>query len=204
MALATPQTLETDETRLRANLSGSADLFGPALRAASGGYRRGLREDLELDVDLSYAQIIEESTADTFRGIGMGRVGGKYRPTRAANLALVAGMGGGYSPAAGPYVSGDLGAVVGYENRYVVPYLRAGVFGSVPLNPRAVNVSGVEDGSMNIMDTPENTLGLSLGGGLKIPIRSAALLLGFSSTRVMDNDSQDVFLSLGVGVETAF
>lgn len=203
MALASPQTLQKDEAKLRANVTGSADLFGPAVAAASGGYRRGMDEELELEVDLSYFQVMDRSTANTTRGIAMARVGGKYRPTQSAHLALVAGAGGGYSPAAGAYLSGDLGVVVGYENRYVVPYLSAGVFGSVPLNPRAVNVTGVEDQS-TFMDTPENTVGLSVGAGLKIPVRSAALLLGLSNTRLMDNDSEDDFLSVGAGVETSF
>lgn len=203
MALASPDTLDKEESSVRASVSGATDVFGPALAAGSVGGRRGLGDRLEATADLTYLQVTDKSVAGTNRGIAMARAGAKYRPTQYKHLALVAGLGGGYAPAAGPYLSADAGAVIGYENRYVIPYLSAGAFGSVPLNPSEVDVTGIEDDTTHL-DTPEATIGLTLGVGLKIPVRSAALHFGLTSTRLWDNDSSDAFLSMGAGVETSF
>ena len=203
MPLTSPQTLGEGETVARASGSVSSDLFGPSLAAGTGGVRRGLGNRLELDADLSYAKVMETATAGTSRSIGMLRVGGKYRPTESANLALVAGLGGGYSPAAGPYASTDVGAVLGYDNRYLIPFLSIGAFGSVPLSPNEVDVTGPED-SQQFLDTPEPTLGVTLGAGIKIPVNRLALVMGMASTQIWDSDSNDGFMAFGCGIETSF
>jgi hypothetical protein len=202
MAFTSPKTLEKDHTSIRANLSGVTDAFGPSLAAGSLGVRQGLDERLEVVSDLSYLQVTDKSVANTSRGIAMARVGSKYRPTRTDHLAIVAGLGGGFSPAAGSYLSTDVGVVAGYENRSLIPYVGLCAFGSVPLSPKEIDVTGVED-DKQFKDTPEATFGLSLGAGLKVPIGRVALQFGLTTSRLWDNDSSDGFLSIGAGIETS-
>ena len=203
IALASPDTLNKGETSVRASMSGATDIFGPEVATGSMGLRQGLDERLEVAADISYLQVIDTSVANTNRGVGMARVGTKYRPTSYEHLALVGGVGGGYSPAAGAYLSVDGGAVIGYENPYLVPYVSGGLFGSVPLSPNEIDVTAVDDG-MTYVDTPEATLGLTLSAGLKLPVKTAALHLGFTVTTLRDDDSKDQFLSIAAGVESAF
>jgi hypothetical protein len=201
--ITSPQVLEDGETAVRANVSSSSQLFGPEIIAGSAGVRRGTANNVELVGDLSYAKVNEASAADSNRSIAMGRIGGKVHPTESRNLAITAGIGGGYAPAAGMYASADLGVVVGYENRYVIPFASAGAYTSVPIDPKEVNTTQPGDSEQRL-DTPEKTLGLTIGAGLKIPLDSSALLLGMTWVQVHDNDSHDEFMTIGAGVETTF
>ena len=203
MVLTSPDTVETGETTLRATGSTSSDLFGPSILAGSVGARHGLDDRLEVVGDASFAQVIEASASGTNRGVAMARGGVKYRPTMSPHLAIVSGVGGGYAPAAGSYLSADFGAVVGYENKYVVPFVSASAFGSVPLNPRTVNTTIPAD-TETFEDTPRSTVGLVIGAGLKVPIQTSAVLVGFTNTQLRDSDSSDSFMSLGATVEHTF
>lgn len=135
----------------------------------------------------------------------MARAGVKYRPHESENFALVAGGGAGHSPAAGMYTSADVGLVVGYENRYVVPFVHGGGFASLPLNPKEVNLTAPDDDDEHF-DTPEKTVGLSFGAGLRVPLAhdTTSLLVGLSSTQVWDSDSDNGFMSFSGGIETSF
>ena len=202
-AIASPQVLADGQTTARANVSSSSQLFGPEIVAGSAGIRRGLANNVELVADASYAQVVESSAAGTNRNIAMGRIGGKAHPTESHNLAVTAGVGGGHAPAAGTYASADVGAVVGYENRYLIPFASVGAFASVPIDPKEVDTTQPGDSAQEL-DTPEKTLGLTVGVGLKIPLQTSALLLGMTWVHVRDDDSQDGFMTIGAGVETSF
>ncbi len=202
-AITSPQVLADGQTTVRANVSSSSQLFGPEIVAGSAGMRRGMSNNLELVADTSFAQVVEASAAGTNRNITMGRIGGKAHPTESHNLAVTAGVGGGYAPASGAYASADVGAVVGFENRYLIPFASVGAFASVPLDPKEVNTTQPGDSEQRL-DTPEKTLGLTIGVGLKIPLQTAALLLGMTWVQVRDDDSQDEFMTIGAGVETSF
>lgn len=205
VVLSSPATTAKGGTAVRAQASSASELFGPTVLAGSAGVRHGYSDDLELVIDTSYAQITERSASGTNRGIGMARVGAKYRPFASQHVALIGGVGGGYSPAGGSYSSVDAGAIVGYENRYVVPFLHGGAFASVPLAPKEVNVTSPGDEAEHF-DTPENTAGLTLGAGVRVPlaIDATSILVGVSHTHLWDNDSDNGFLSLTGGVETSF
>ncbi|MCP4448559.1 MAG: hypothetical protein GY811_24965 [Myxococcales bacterium] len=203
--LTSPQTVDNGTTAVRASGSTSSELFGPSIYAGTIGIRHGLADDLELVADSSYAQIAERSAVGTNRAIGMARAGVKYRPHESPNLAVIAGTGGGYSPAAGAYGSADVGVIFGYENRYLVPFVSLGGYASVPLNPREVDVTreGDED---QFLDKPEKTVGATLGAGLRVPLahKATSILVGLSHTTVWDNDSDNGFMSFAGAVETTF
>ncbi len=203
--LTSAQTANSGATFVRAYCSTSSEMFGPSINAGTVGVRHGLKERLEVVADASYAQVGEKSVAGTNRGIAMARVGVKFRPNPSPHIALVAGAGGGYSPAAGVYSSVDAGAVIGYENRYIVPFVAVSGFASIPLNARQVDITTSDD-DMQYFDSPEETVGLTLGAGLRVPlaIQATSLLLGLSNTTVWDNDSSDGFLSVAAGLETSF
>lgn len=203
MVLTSPGTMAKGKTAVRATGSTSSELFGPSILAGTVGARRGMDDRLEIVGDASYAQVVEHSASGTDRGIAMARLGTKYRPMKSPHLALQAGLGGGYAPAGGPYASADVGAVVGFENDYVVPFASAGAFASVPLDPRAVDTT-IPDDTETFEDTPKNTVGLVLGVGLKVPIETSAVMLGITNTQLRDSDSSDSFMSFGATLETSF
>lgn len=203
MGLTSPRVLEDGETTARANISLSSQIFGPDIAAASAGVRRGIAKRLEFVADGSYAKVVERSAAGTNRNIVMARVGVKANPSESSNLAFTAGIGGGYAPAAGMYTSADVGAVVGYENRYFVPFASVGAYVSVPFDPKEVDTTQPDD-SMQEVGTPEKTTGLMIGVGFKVPLETSALLLGLTWVQVSDSDAQDEFMTLGAGVETKF
>ncbi len=202
-AITSPKVLEEGKTVARANVSSSSQIFGPEIVAASAGFRRGTGNHVELVADVSYASVAEASAAGTNRNVTMGRLGGKVHPTESKNLALTAGLGGGYAPAAGMYASADVGAVVGYENRYLIPFASAGAYTSVPIDPKEVDTTQPGD-DVQRLDTPEKTLGLTIGAGVKVPLNTTSLLIGITWVQVHDDDSQDVFMTIGAGIETSF
>ncbi len=103
------------------------------------------------------------------------------------------------------YSSADVGAVIGYENPWVVPFIHGGGFASIPIKPKEVNLTSPGDEDQHF-DTAEKTVGLSLGAGLRVPLalNSTSILVGLSHTHVWDNDSDNGFMSLSGGVETSF
>ncbi len=202
-AVTSPQVLQPGETAARGTISSSSQLFGPEIFAATAGVRRGAHEDLEVVGDASFAKVNEGTAAGTNRNIAMGRIGAKVNPTESPNLAVTAGVGGGYAPASGMYASADVGVVVGYENRYLVPFASFGAFASVPIDPKEVDTTQPSDSEQHV-DTPEKTQGLTIGVGLKRPFETSALFVGITWTKVRDNDSEDEFMSIGVGVEAGF
>jgi hypothetical protein len=55
------------------------------------------------------------------------------------HLALTAGLGGGYAPAAGGFGSADLGRVASYDNCYVIPFGALSGFVSQPVGAKSVD-----------------------------------------------------------------
>lgn len=201
ITLTNPATLDKDETVVRATGSISEEILGPSIVAGSVGARHGIKSRVEVVADISYAQVVEESEAGTNRGIAMGRAGVKLNPKESNHVAVLAGIGGGYAPAGGAYTTADIGFAGGYENPYAIPFVNLGVFASIPLNPKEIDTTllGSSEGHS---DTPKNTFGVTMGAGVKVPINTSAVVFGVNITRLADDDTVEVFLGVGVGIET--
>lgn len=151
-------------------------VFDPGVGLANAGVRRGLKQGIEVNADVTYARVIWDGLPAIDRNIYAGRVGAKlgYR----GMVALTAGMGGGYAPAAGGFTAGDLGIVVSYDNCYVVPFLSASTYLSIPIGARPVNLG---DGWVS---TASTTYGWGMATGLEIPLARQRCREGLTPPRI--------------------
>jgi hypothetical protein len=108
-------------------------------------------------------------------------------------VAVVAGVGGGYAPAAGGFSALDVGAVVAYPNCTVVPFGNLTTFASVPLAAKQVDFRG-PDGSLVASDKAGVTVGWGLGGGIELPLDRDRCRRGLTPPR----------LQLGVGANALY
>jgi hypothetical protein len=206
--LESARTSGTGHTGVDVTASAHANLFGPSLVAMSVRGRQGVTEQIDVTVDGSAARVDEESVAGTERDIYFGRVGAKYNPDHSV-IAFTAGAGGGYAPAGGAFVAGDLGVVIAFENCHFVPFVSLTGFASQPLAPRPIDVTTPDD-DQRVMDTPSTTLGSFLTFGARVPLvplrckrrqPHPAIVFGMGRTTVQDRDARDELLSLGIGID---
>ncbi len=152
-------------------------LFGPHLLAYRGTYRYGLRPDVDLSASPSLLAVRGAKSGDSHPNAYALRLGIKYAPIK--HLALLAGAGGGGS-AAGGFVSPDLGAIVAYENPYVIPFGSARALLSAPVSARTVHFTVEDDADDGPDDAdsapdayrlkPRLTLGVQLALGVRVPL----------------------------------
>jgi hypothetical protein len=165
--------------------------------------------DGEVSVEGAALVVQGDPAAGTNPVLGMGRAG-FHSGDRFFGFA--AGLGGGWS-AAGAFVSPDFALMAGYENCYLVPFasLRASL--SLPIAPRAVDISKVSDGVGAHVLTPRPTAAFSPGLGLKIPVfhrcrevpqSRAALLVGLAWSALVDAEQSDTFFGVGTGIAINF
>ena len=206
LPLESPRPLNEGRTYLGVEGGVASAVFGPDIPGGSLVVRHGLGDDLELRIDASAGWITDASPSLDFRGIASARVGfkGLVSPNF-PHAAWVAGIGGGAS-AAGGFVSGDAGLVFGYENPYIVPFLRMSLVTSVPIAARQVDITdaGAEEPSPTF-DTPHTTFGARLGVGARIPIDPAEITFGLTYLQLVDTRGEDIgIFGLSVGVGTSF
>lgn len=167
--MSSAATLSEDQAAVALTGGLHGAVFGPAAGAIDGRLRLGLRDDLELTVNGGAYIVLEDSVADEHRGIYTGRAGLKYRLHQ--HVAMIAGLGGGLSPAAGVFVGTDFGFVFAYENPYCIPFVALRGFYSIPISPGYVDV-GIEgtDEPGDILVRPADTLGGTLELGIRAPV----------------------------------
>jgi len=209
--LETPAVLAPRETAIAGGGGlgfGSRDL---GFYEAHVRVRRGLSERVEgsLETNAFFSNQPAENAA-TFRAGAKVCVGGA--PARCI-FALTAGLGGG------PYDHGALfaaeaGAIVGWENRWLVPFLSARAGVSAPAGARPVY-----DGNSCDLDKPPpcgaiyNTPSvdgiLSLGGGLRLPLDFGfkprfSLIAAYGFSWVFDPDTLQNVHAISGAAEAAF
>jgi hypothetical protein len=209
---------------MTAGMKGAAltSVFDPGVVAGTGQVRRGVTEHLELDAEVSYGslQIGDGDSSPTHNtSLYAGRAGMKLAANH--HVALTAGLGGGYAPAAGGFGSADLGGIVSYDNCYVIPFSALSGFVSQP-----VGAKDVDFGSHGT-SRARTSMGFSAATGLEVLLlpqrcREGAavpkLQLGFNlnylvsaSTRTETRDGSSSttrpdYVALGIagGVEIPF
>ncbi len=195
MALETPAIVKAGERRGGVQVARHGTIFDGSFDSGTLRLRSGFSERVEIDLDGSV--IDPESSPCRGYNIFLGRVGLKLAPLDTDNFALTAGVGGGYAAAAGKMLSTDVGLMVGFHNRYVVPYLGASTFVSVPIEARPVRTgSDPED-----VDTPSRTAGAQVTVGLALVREDYTLSLGGDSTVMYDADGEQHVLSVGLAFE---
>lgn len=166
LPLESAATLEPGD--LAVQVAGGYD-EGVATKLASAAARArvGLVPMLEAQLDATYVHIEYEDERSPH--LGAGRLGLKVAPIE--HLAFTAGLGFG-SHAHGAFAAIDGGAIVAYENRYLVPWTALRGFVSLPIDPHTITVQAYDDDGelrMFVM-TPPDTWGWQLSTGVRLPI----------------------------------
>ncbi len=182
-------------------------IFGPSVDSGTARVRRGVGDDTDVSVEASVLHVTGDSAVGTKPDVLTGRIGFKHRVL--PFLAFTAGVGGGDSTGGG-FVSPDIGAIVAYENPYVVPFFSVRGSLSQPIGARPVNTTGVTDTS-SYVNTPQLTWIYGATLGLRIPLGWRAddrvrgsLLGGIGLTALGDRIDSYALMSASAGAEIVF
>jgi len=201
-----PASLPRGRSAFGMEAGANAAAFGPTVAAGTARYRRGLTDEVEINVEGSVMGIVEEPAEDVSQLGAVGRLGVHYSPSVfARHVGITAGLGGG-GWAAGGLLAGDLGLIVGYENPYFVPRFGVQFFVSQPIAARAIDTTAQgEDDDPEHRQTPITTYGFQFDAGFKIPIRQAAnLYMGALCHYLTDGVQYEVFWGGMGGFEILF
>jgi len=114
--------------------------------------------------------------------------------SNAAGVAAVfGGLGGGFAPAAGGFAAADAGGALSYPNCYVVPFVNAMIFGSVPIGARQVDFRNA-DGTLQSSDKADPTYGFGFGTGIEIPLSHDRCRAGRTAPRLQLGGALDVLI----------
>ncbi|MBW2736376.1 MAG: hypothetical protein JRH20_28650 [Deltaproteobacteria bacterium] len=212
-SLRSARNLKKGVTSVQAAAHMQGAVFGPEVAGGSVSVHRGITPEIELGVDVTLLEVLGSSGANLDRGIYSGRVEGRFNPQRNHYVALFSGLGGGYAPAGGGFVSGDLGVTLGFENCYVTPFTSLAALVSVPINARPV------DTRVGVSDKPEisqaqTTFGAQYSFGARVPlggwsscpqrVAPVTLAVGMGFTYLNDGDKTQGFLGMSGAVEFRF
>src|SRR5690554_1379062 len=155
------KTLDEGQHAMGAH-AGASSVDALEIFHAAARYRQGVAEGVEVgaDVNLGVVTNMDEAATPVNPLIFSGRVATKWAPAALGDyFAVIGGLGGGTSEA-GQFFSPDLGVIVAYENPYVVPFLSADGFVSVPINAHEIDMSSKDEGAGFNLQTPQTTFGV--------------------------------------------
>jgi hypothetical protein len=201
--MRTPQPVGAGQLAVRIQGGYDTATFGPTLAAGGVGLRRGLTDQLELELEGTLQRVLDEGSAGTDPDILAARAGVSWTvPGWFDILAVGAGLGGGVS-AGGSFISPDLNLVGAYENPYVIPFQSLSPFLSVPLDARVVDLSDPEDPLRTHLDQPVVSYGIRTAAGIRVPISDWGNLYGLLQMGLIaDVDGeQEGFTGVGAGLE---
>ncbi len=208
MPLESAATLPRGDTGIQLEGGTHGRTFGPDVLSGTLRIRHGLSEDVDVSTDVSAMHVDVAPNAKVSSFIYAARGAAKVR--LAKPIAIAGGFGGGFS-AAGGFVSPDVGPIVAWENRYLVPFLATRVGVSQPVSSRSLDTSEAQDGSR--IDRPRTTWLATAVLGLRVPIGwsepeagklRGSLLAGVGLTHVADDRDKDTFGQLAAGGEIVF
>ena len=158
-----------------------------------------------MSAEVSVLHVQGDSAAHMSQNAYAGRIGVKERLFPWMSVTGGAGAGGS---AAGGFVAPDVGAIIAYENPYIVPFLALRGTLSQPIGASLVDTSSTSNSRGEYVFTPHLTW---IGGGIagiRVPLGSneakgtlrGALLGGIGFTHLADeNDAVSVISALGGG-----
>ncbi len=187
----------------------------------TGTYKQGIGYDVEIGADANVIMISNDSgpsvkgTTGNITKTGdnpivmSGRIRGKWAPSfLGENVALTGGLGGGYAPAGGGFISPDFGIILAYENRYLVPYLGLNTFVSQPIGAKPVDVGREKGAEVAEFEEAQFSWGYDLNMGLKLPIQHKEgqinLHAGIRILVLFDEDTSEAALGFMLGPEFVF
>jgi len=165
LPLETAETVREGHVGVRAGGGIHTDGWGGELGTGTGGVGIGVARDVELQAEGSFAWSDAVSQRGRSPFFAAGHVGVKHRVLDV--LAFTGGIGFGAGPW-GSFFGGDLGAILAYENPYVIPFFAARLQISTPLDASTELVT--DDNGVTTMLTPHTTLWLQPSTGLRFPI----------------------------------
>jgi len=198
-----------------AQLEGGAhgQVFGPNAESGALRMRVGTGDRLEVSTEVSILHVDGTSVAHTFPYAFATRGGIKYE-IEPKILSLTAGAGAGASAAGGGFVSPDVGLILAFENRYLVPFLSARTSLSVPFARRKVDTGGASDTLGQFVYEPPLTWIAGGSAGLKLPLFGAcperpvpirvSLLGGVALTYLVYDSKSAGLWTVGGGAEAVF
>jgi hypothetical protein len=185
------------DVQLDGNVAGEP--LGPGISTGNVRYRRGVAEHVAIVGDTGIMRVDNGgSTLNPYAGTA--RIGAQVSgdATDEMTATVFTGAGGGYSPVAGGWMSGDVGFAFSGDHRYVRPVMQLSAYVSQPVGTKAFNV----DDTMLRLPL---TFGLQGLFGFDLGPRPRAVMLGLAVGHLWTakNDTQDalseLFLGLGVG-----
>lgn len=211
--LRSVRTLPVGATAVQATAHFQGALFGPEVSGGSVAVRRGLHPQVEIAADASFFTVTESTGAGVDRSIYAARVEGRFNPQRNRFFALFSGIGGGYAPAGGGFVSADFGLTLAFENCYVVPFASIAALVSAPIDAREVDTRRAPEDEPRL-SRARTTFGAQSSWGVRLPIggyRSCprqvapfALVIAGATTYLDDGEEQETFMGFSGGVELRF
>lgn len=203
--LETPRALPVGQNAIAVEGAAVAGVFDPTIVAGALRYRRGLAKRVDGVADVTGMHVLDRPRdVKAWPGAYALRVGVKHEA--ADVLALTFGLGGGGS-AAGGFIGPDLGLILGYENRYFVPFFSLRGFFSQPLGARTVDL-GLDGGNRRV-SRPDTTLGSSVALGFRIPLLHEeelvhSVAVGVTATGLCDTDQCGFYAGLAVNFEGVY
>ncbi len=206
LPLDSATVLESGESSVALEAGAHGAYFGPDLSSIGGRVRVSVDGRWEATGEGTVLRVIDDEGVDTHPNIYALHGGVRYGAFR--HLSLEAGGGFGVS-AGGGFAAPALGATLAYENRWLVPFIALRGYASLPVYTRSV-VLGEEldedtDELETLRDRPKTTVGVQVGVGLRVPLRSdgqeqGSLHLGLGATEMADEDDRVTFSSAAIGL----
>ncbi len=198
MPLSPVEIPKPHEHDLQLDGNSSGEVMGPGIVSANVRYRRGIDEHVALTADAGMLKVHGDDGVSP--NAGMSRVGVQVSGDATDELvaSVFSGVGGGYSPIAGGWVSADTGFAIAGDNRYVRPILLVDAYASQPVGAKVFTVDNTK------LRLPR-TLGVQGLFGFDLGPRSRAVMLGLAVARLWSqaNDEQmalsETFIGLGGG-----
>jgi hypothetical protein len=209
LPLESAATLSPGETGMQLEGGAHGAVFGVSAKSGTVRVRRGVDDATDVSAEVSILHVENTSAqVNTYPNVFAIRGGAKRRITRW--FSLTGGLGGGASDGGG-FISPDVGGVLAFENRYLVPFLSARAGFSFPFDARPVD-TGAKTGP----EAPPTTGYAGAVTGLRVPLGGCdertcgargSLLAGVGFTsfayRGGEDESQTV-LSIAGGAEVVF
>ncbi len=214
LPLESPGALARGETGVQVDGSGTGTSYEGEIDTGTLRVRHGFGEGIEGSIETSvlYYQTLALQPRYAFAT----RLGVKYCVRfSGCPLALIGGAGGGAFDRGG-IVGGDLGVILGYDNRYFVPFfsLRAtttGVIGGAPVYDGDACFYSASLPPCPVYNTPVFSYGLFASLGFRVPIslgdESGArlhLVTAVQLGTLQDEHAGATVASVGGGLELTF
>ena len=193
------------------DVAGVNTIFGPSLGASNGRMRRAVTPNVTVEGDAGWLHVANAGDGPS-REAFTGRLGVMWKSDPSSRSAVMAGVGGGYHDATGPWGAVDVGGVISGHHRWIRPVLAADLGYSGPFEHRTFNV--MDGDATTTLRLPRNiTTAVSLGVELGPPDMTVFAGVSFAqfwlleSSRVPAGDSSDwgddLYGMLGLGVRIA-